>query len=479
MTDKSHSLESACKDFNVSRKTHPEEHGKITKEYIDYNINDAKITAELYQSALERYEMFNLPDPVNRLYSPASIGKAYLKKIGIKPFMELNETFPKDVLGYVMSSYYGGRTEVRIKDKAIPITYLDFTSMYPSLYSLLGLDSFLKTEKIEYKHSKEKVITFLNTLRIKDLQNKDVWKNDLMHSIVLICPKDDILPVRAEYSKEAKNIGINYLKSDKPLWYSIQDVIASKILSGKMPEIVDAITFYSQGIQENLKDVMISDITITKEDDFIQKVIEKRIEIKQSEIENKDQVQLILKIIANATSYGIYIEESPEKMANKADLDIYFVDSFKFPSDKTEKTGSYFNPIMASLIISASRLLLTMAESIAESKGYFAYCDNDSIFVKPEIAKEIQEFFKPLNPYNVDVEMFKIETDDNKLPLANVMFYGISVKRYCLYQVVNNEIEILKYSTHGLGHLKDIDGKRVWKDILIHSFKKYNDRIAV
>ncbi|MEM3845432.1 MAG: hypothetical protein QXU98_07005 [Candidatus Parvarchaeota archaeon] len=275
LTDKSHSIESACKDFNVSRKTHPEEHGKITKEYIDYNINDVKITAELYQSALERYEMFNLSDPVNRLYSSAFIGKAYLKKIGIKPFMELNETFSKDVLDYVMSSYYGGKTEVRIKDKTIPITYLDFTSIYPSLYSLLGLDSFLKAEKIEYKHSKEEVITFLNTLRIKDLQNKDVWKNDLMHSIVLICPKDYILPVRAEYSKEAKNIGINYLKSDKPLWYSIQDVIASKILSGKMPEIVDAIIIYSQGIQKNLKDVMISDITRTKEDDFIWKVIEK------------------------------------------------------------------------------------------------------------------------------------------------------------------------------------------------------------
>ena len=76
LTDKSHSLDSACKDFNVSRKQHTEEHGKITKEYIEYNINDVKITSELYESALKRYGMFNLPDPVNRLYSPASIGKA-------------------------------------------------------------------------------------------------------------------------------------------------------------------------------------------------------------------------------------------------------------------------------------------------------------------------------------------------------------------------------------------------------------------
>lgn len=40
LTNKSYSLDSACNDFNVSRKTHTEEHGKITKEYIGYNIND-------------------------------------------------------------------------------------------------------------------------------------------------------------------------------------------------------------------------------------------------------------------------------------------------------------------------------------------------------------------------------------------------------------------------------------------------------
>jgi orotate phosphoribosyltransferase-like protein len=36
LTDKQLTLDSACESSNVSRKKHTEEHGKITKEYIDY-----------------------------------------------------------------------------------------------------------------------------------------------------------------------------------------------------------------------------------------------------------------------------------------------------------------------------------------------------------------------------------------------------------------------------------------------------------
>jgi hypothetical protein len=57
--------------------------------------------------------------------------------------------------------------------------------------------------------------------------------------------------------------------------------------------------------------------------------------------------------------------------------------------------------------------------------------------------------------------MFKIEEGDNKKPLNNVQFFGISAKRYCLYSMVNGKIEILKYSTHGLGHLMNINGEQI------------------
>ena len=67
--------------------------------------------------------------------------------------------------------------------------------------------------------------------------------------------------------------------------------------------------------------------------------------------------------------------------------------------------------------------------------------------------KEIKCFFKSLNPYSVKIEVFKIEDSDNHNKLDNVMFYGMSAKKYCLDDLKENGIEIRKYSAHGLGHL--------------------------
>ena len=479
LTDRSHSLDSACKDFGASRKLHTEEHGKITEEYIDYNIQDVRSTADLYDKALDRYRMFNLKDNPNKLYSPASIGKAYLEKMNIYPFLDQDPDFPKDILGYAMSSYYGGRTEVRIRNRLIPITYLDFTSMYPTVYSLLQLDKFLKAKKIRYYDNIENVQCFIENLKIEDLRNSETWSRWEMHSIVKIRPNDDILPVRMEYSKVAKNIGINYLKSDKELWYTVEDVISSKLLTGRIPEIIQAYSFIPEGVQDNLHDVSISDITISSNEDFIRKMIEERMKVKKSNRADKDQIQLILKIIANATSYGIYIEENSKAIDNTQDIEVNSIEHFTSSVKKIEDTGRYFNPIMASLITGSARLILAMAESIAVKDGHFAYCDTDSVFVSPNKVKEIQDFFRPLNPYAIKVEMFKIEEDDNHNSLDNVIFYGISAKRYCLYKIENGETIILKYSTHGLGHLKDIDGKQIWKSILTKDFQEYSDKIAV
>jgi hypothetical protein len=147
---------------------------------------------------------------------------------------------------------------------------------------------------------------------------------------------------------------------------------------------------------------------------------------------------------------------------------------------------------MAVAITSSTRLILATAEAlIAQNGGKFAYCDTDSIFVSPEQVKTLQEFFRPLNPYNVEgLEMFKVETDDDGQPLDNVLFYGISAKRYTLYDydVKAGEIKIRKYSSHGLGHLQNIDEKAVWKDIITINYhpenkagimKKYEGKYAV
>ncbi len=76
--------------------------------------------------------------------------------------------------------------------------------------------------------------------------------------------------------------------------------------------------------------------------------------------------------------------------------------------------------------------------------------------------------------------MFKVECDSNGKPLDNVWFYRISAKRYCLYSIEDNKINILKHSSHGLGGLIGIsedEVKNIWKDILDHHYNRLSKEV--
>ena len=84
----------------------------------------------------------------------------------------------------------------------------------------------------------------------------------------------------------------------------------------------------------------------------------------------------------------------------------------------------------------------------------------------------------------------KIEKSDDGKPLENVLFYGVSSKRYVLFE--HNDVEsnfnIHKFTSHGFAHLLDVDTKQWWHDILaMHYFPenrqetldKYDTKYAV
>lgn len=123
---------------------------------------------------------------------------------------------------------------------------------------------------------------------------------------------------------------------------------------------------------------------------------------------------------------------------------------------------------MDAFLTAGARRILATAETLVKNKGgYVAYCDTDSVFVSPDHVKLVQEFFSPLNPYSEDVEMFKVEKDYNGKILHNVKCIAISAKRYVLYDYVDWKISIYKHSLHGLGHLKGIDGEKIWRDLIM------------
>ncbi|NLG65915.1 MAG: hypothetical protein GX537_09955, partial [Actinobacteria bacterium] len=72
--------------------------------------------------------------------------------------------------------------------------------------------------------------------------------------LVQVQPDSDLLPVRAAYDERsgAYSIGLNYLTCKEPLWFTLADVCASKLLTGKTPKILRALAFTPQEPQEDL-----------------------------------------------------------------------------------------------------------------------------------------------------------------------------------------------------------------------------------
>ncbi len=480
LTDKKHlNLKRACEMFNKAyHKLETKEHGKINRKYIEYNINDTLATAELFTRLREEFEKYSLPIPLNEIYSSATIGKFCLEKLGINSFGATNPNFPPELLGYVMQTYYGGRCECRVRKEPVKVSVLDFKSMYPTMFILLGLWDFVTAERIEYREDTDAIIHFVESVTLEDLRKLETWKR--LNVIVKIIPNDDLLSVRARYNKDTFTVGFNYLTSTRPVYYTLGEIVLSKLLTGKTPKIVKAIRFDAVGKQKTLKSTDVLGVTIDPSKDNLFKVlIEKRQEIQRlrdkekkgsMEYERLDSVQRAIKILANATSYGIFIEMNPEDYDEE--LEVYGSEVFD-DKNRFEKPGKSFDPIIATLITGGSKLLLGIGDCILQKHGEnIVYCDTDSMFVPPRYTKEIKAFFDPLNPYsNVDSLLKEEETD--------VWFYGISAKRYVLYRIENGEFVIDEseddenYSLHGLGHLMNPFGdketkwqKRIWLDIL-------------
>lgn len=452
-------------------------HGKVTEGYIDYLVTDVITTFEVYTHLLAELDRYQIQIPITKIYSPASLGKAALKQLGVVTSLPPTDSESCATLGHIMTAYYGGRTECRIRTEPTRVTVLDFTSMYPTVTMLMNLWPFIIAGSVEPEIVTEEIRKLLARVDLPYLQNPNNWKTFTV--LVKIKPEGDVLPVRMDYkgNGESFNVGINHLTSDTPLWYALPDVIASCIITGKAPEVIEAVRFLPKGVLSSLTKSKILGIEINPEkDNLIQLLVEERQRVKQSmegmdrsgheygHLESRAQA---MKILVNAMSYGIFIEMNPEDV--KTAMDVFGLDSFTTKENRFERPGTYFNPFLAVLITSGSRLFLAMAEAWLQARGQsHAYMDTDSVFAPVACANELSEFFQPLNPYAIDIPFLKIEKDK-----VDVWFYGISSKRYALYRFNNGEIGLIDHKLHGLGHLLNpAPGgaehwhARIWLDIL-------------
>ena len=388
------SLKTLAKHLNTPNQKHnTNEHGGLlSAEYLDYATQDVQVTWECFEVLQQQYQSYGLSEtPITRIYSEASLGKAYLREMGIKPWLEIQPDFPSEMLGIIMSTYYGGRSEVNIRRKVTRILYCDFLSMYPTVCTLMKLWRFVIDKRMKWDDITDKAQALLERIRLEDLQKPELWRQ--LTTLVQIQPEDDILPVRAKYDDRQFTIGVNRFTRNQPLWYTLADCIASKFLTGKTPNVLRAIRFQPVRVQSGLKPIAIAGNPAYKidpvNDDFHCRVIDLRNETKAQlkkcspeEREHLEIKQVALKICANATTYGIFMELNVAEQENTQTVICYgpSAESFNARVTNIEESGKYFHPLLGTLITGAARLMLAISERLAQDAGItWAFCDTDSM----------------------------------------------------------------------------------------------------
>lgn len=317
LTDRSCSLEAACNAFGVQHgKQQVAKHGELSHQYIDYNRRDVLATAELAFKLFEEYAKHPIELQATKAYSPASIGKAYLRAMGIVPILERQPDFPAKYLGFAQSAFFGGRTSAHIRKVPVPVVYTDFLSMYPTVNSLMGLWRFVIARQIRViEHCAADVEVWLRQLTAEKLFDPCTWTE--LAAFVQIIPDGDVLPARAKYDRGSNDwqVGVNHLHGEPgtPLWFSLPDAAASVILTGRVPKIVDAFRIEPTGTLAGLKPTKLRGLVDVDPArvDFFKVVIEERKRLaRRADLPESERGKLdkALKVLANATSYGVYAE---------------------------------------------------------------------------------------------------------------------------------------------------------------------------
>ena len=486
LTNRGHTLDSACKTFKVKHgKTKPPRHGVISRKLIAYCRRDVLATAELCERMIEAYERHPIGLPPTLARSPAAIAKAYLDAMRITPPLEQNANFPRKRLGLAMSGYFGGRAECRIRRFPVPVVLVDFLSMYPTVNALLGLSRFLTATRIEVVDATEETRRFLEHVTADDLFKPQTWRQ--LAVLCTVRPDGEILPSRAGYQSGGWQIGVNPLTSRKPLSYPLADLVAAKLLGGRVPEILEAWRPEPIGLQEGLRPVRLrGEVEIDpRRDDIFRRVIEERKRLEQRGNLDQEERALLdetLKVIANSGSYGITAEMTRHELGSRREeITVWsLAEPFTQKLGAVEEPGRYSFPPLAAIITAAARLMLALLEHcVTELGGGYAYGDTDSLAIVAtrgggpitfpnggrQIAlsyrqvDRIAERFKRLSPYDphsIPGSILKVEkiNFNEHGQRQQLLAYAISAKRYCLYTLDESGYpQVTKASEHGLGHL--------------------------
>lgn len=487
-------LEKACAAFGVGYEKRKVTYGVISPDFVTYCREDVEATANLYRALAAEYERWGLSRAPSGLSSPATLAKQCLSEAGVAPLRSRLAALDEELLGYAMVAYYGGRAECHIRRVSVPVVYLDYASMYPTVAALLGMWRFMVCASLETEEGDPAACAqWLAGLTAEKVLDKTLWPE--LCGFALVQPHGDVLPARAPYSGDAHGIGVNEIFSDEPLicdepiWYTLPDLVHARLLGDKTPEILRAVYIRPKGTAKGLRPLSIrgSRPFDPAAEDVFRAMVEERRRFKAQDDEQSQRTAAGLKVVANSAAYGIAAElnrQAPQ--AEPSEVDVFGLAPFTAKVRAYERPGQYFYSPLAAIVTGAARLMLGLCETlVTRAGGSYAFCDTDSMAVVATEAgglvpcpggaerdaegrdclralswdevEAIRLRFESLNPYDRNLVRGSIlelekENRDAAGNRRQLHCFAVSAKRYALYALDDRgEPELVKWSEHGLG----------------------------
>lgn len=453
-------LEDLCEHYGVRyHEDENQEHGKVTEQYIRYNVNDVLATLEvskcLETTLSDEFGCDTFALPGSRVYSSASIAKQKLRELGY------NRVHYSERAAEICSAgYFGGQTEALTPGKMVDdVTYTDFLSQYPTASALTDVWEFMQCERVEMR---EVSVDELPKPSLDEFKKPETWGR-VSNYYVAVSGDEALLPVRAQLSNvDTTRVYKANVTHESSVVLHYMDVIGALLHGEGSVEIHSAFEMVPVGFQSNLllngdaRETTIGGTTVKSTENLMQRGIEerKRVQFEENDGE-KDGRTLALKVVSNSL-YGVGAERVVEKEVIDGDV------------RKHDEAGTFYSPHMAATCTATGRLMLTIGEVVAgEGGGELHYCDTDSLVVDESVTDDVIGFFNDLNPYNGyagELDFLEVEDADG-VPLRGVSILSIGVKKYCVVK----DGRIVMNKEHGLGHYKQFRGdtvKRFWSSLV-------------
>jgi len=351
----------------------------------------ARTVAECFFAIRNMAATHRVPLALHRLHSPAGLVTAYLGEMGLRPPLERNPEFPRRVLGAGMAAFHGGRVEVNRSTlgRQVPTVWLDLASTYPAICVHKGLWRYLVAERLEVLDATAEVRTELET---PDLAQR--WLRPQTHAawgVTLVRVAHDgtdplpRLVHRVATPKGWRNRLGPLDTAGRDGWWSLDDVIASAISTGKAPKVAEAVRVVPVGVQPSLRPVVLPsgrrfDPGV---DDFYEALISER---HQAEAAGETSLSSALKGAANAGTWGLCarVDQGP-RAAEPQHVNVWDGSDDaprRATVDRLEPPGPWSFPPLASVVTGAARLALAQVEHlVAAGGGTWVTMDTDSVAV--------------------------------------------------------------------------------------------------